>query len=319
MSRALTASGFALSFVAAAAAGYAALESVRLRRDLEARQLLPATAPGELAAAPDLAGRLDRVERDLAEIRSALGPRAASPGAAPGLPSLPLPDGIPGTGALPLPAPPDAGAPVAADVPQVPAGSASSSGRPDPAPGRSAADPTSDPIVRRRIEEAARAAVTAELEAQRLRQNRNPTLDQVVQTLGLDEVQRLSVEREVQEGQRRVLDVIRTRTRDGHDFFAELTEILALPPAEQGARYRSLVARARTEVVPGTSQTYHERAEAAKAEAGAAIARVLSPEQQAAWARWTLDPTQVQVADSPFRRELFEPAEAARAARERPR
>ncbi len=127
--------------------------------------------------------------------------------------------------------------------------------------------------------------------------NKKPSIDAFSETLGLTEEQRAATEAEVLRGQREIRALLDTVSDEGTNFLDEVVNVLATgmaKPGQAGAEWGKLFQKLVTERVPGTNQTYAERAEAVKQTVRDAFRRDMTKPQYARFEAWQMDPTEVQ-------------------------
>ena len=134
---------------------------------------------------------------------------------------------------------------------------------------------------------------------------KKPTLDAFARTLELDAGQRVQVERDVLACQHELKALLETPAADGTVFLDELIGMLAEGMArpgqgkERGARWYG---RILSERVPGSDETYGQRAESMKARLRQGLQRTLTPKQHATFEAWQLDPSEIKdVPGSPWK------------------
>lgn len=145
----------------------------------------------------------------------------------------------------------------------------------------------------------------SELEGkQAILENKEPTLDDFAEVLGLNESQRLVVEDEVRFGQKEVRNILDIPTADGSNLINELVEVMAyggIQHPDTTKRYMKFIGRVMSETIPGTDETYGTRIEAAKGKVRDGFRMVFTEEQYAEFEKWELDPTEIkEIANSPW-------------------
>ncbi len=307
MSRAATTMAVGLALVSSAVAGVSVWESRQLRRELEARQLLPVAgasglvetgAPGALPPPAEVAARVLRLEKESEKLASDLAERTR--GLTASLSSLAsreeetrqkveetqriaatLEVKVSGAGGLPLPAPPRAG---------------------DAAEGVDAA----------RIQQLVASTVDEKMQALKRQQEKKPTLQEFSAELKLDDVQQQSVTQEVFRGQEGIMEVLGIRGADGTDYRSELFEAYGTAasgdPEKAPQAYMKVVAlfgRLMTDKIPGTDETYVARINKVKAGVSDSFRNFMTNEQYEAYQKMGQDPTEVQIPGNPFEREFI--------------
>ena len=155
------------------------------------------------------------------------------------------------------------------------------------------------------IQELVDEAVAKKAAQIRHMQDKKPSIDAFAEVLALNEAQREIVEREVLQAQHDIRALLDTPTADGSNLLDELVEVFAdgmAHPGENPGLGMKWFGRVMTEVVPGTSQTYAERAEGAKTHLRETLRRELSEEQYALFEAWEMDPSEIEdVPGSPWK------------------
>ena len=148
-------------------------------------------------------------------------------------------------------------------------------------------------------------AVEKKAAQMRTMQNKKPSLDAFASTLELSDEQRAAAADGVVRSQGEIRDILMQPTEDGTVFYDELVEILAgnmAAPQKTAQRAQKFWARLFSEKVPGTDQTYVQRAEAVKQRLRDQFKRDWDDEQYARFEQWQMDPTEVQdVPGSPWK------------------
>jgi len=122
--------------------------------------------------------------------------------------------------------------------------------------------------------------------------NKKPSLDAFAQTLELTDEQRAATEQEVLRGQREIKALLDTVSDEGTNFLDEVVDVLAVgiaKPGQVGERWGKLFARLVSEKVPGSDQTYAERAESVKQSVRDAFRRDMSEAQYTRFEAWKMD------------------------------
>ena len=190
----------------------------------------------------------------------------------------------------------------AADRPPA-SGTPSSGERAASAPGGSAT-PLEGP-AKEQLAELVDEAVEKKAVQIRAMQDKKPSIDVFAETLALSDAQREIVEREILQAQHDIRQVLDTPTADGSNLLDELVEVFAdgmAHPGENKQPGMKWFGRVMTEVVPGTSETYAQRAEASKTRLRNALQRELSEDQYALFEQWQMDPSEVEdIPGSPWK------------------
>jgi len=154
------------------------------------------------------------------------------------------------------------------------------------------------------------------LEELRIKANKKPAFGVFAKMLELTDGQRAVTERVVVEGQRQVHEILDMPTNDGTSLMDGLVEIVAKRIAQPGTDHGwgRWVARVTTEKIPGTDETYGARIESVKNEMRATFRRQWSAAQYKEFEEWGVDPTEIEKVPGSPNAELWKRvAERARA------
>ena len=150
--------------------------------------------------------------------------------------------------------------------------------------------------------EQADKAVEARLAGQE--KEKKPPLSQFAAQLGLSDVQRDGVQREVLRGQVQIMEALKVPAADGTVFLDQLVDVFvdmaSGPPEQAQARMVGVFSRLMTERIPGREETYSVHIETIKKGVSETFRRDFTPEQWVAYEKMGQDPTEIQVEGGPW-------------------
>lgn len=148
-------------------------------------------------------------------------------------------------------------------------------------------------------------AVEKKAAQMRVMSNKKPSIDVFAKMLDLTDEQRQAVEENVVRSQKEIRELLETPTADGSLLLDELVDVMAdgiANPGKSPGRWAKLFGRIMSENIPGSDETYAQRAEVVKQRLRDDFKRSWRPAQYAIFEAWKMDPTEVQdIEDSPWK------------------
>jgi hypothetical protein len=129
---------------------------------------------------------------------------------------------------------------------------------------------------------------------------KKPGLDDFATTLGLDENQKVEVQRIVKQKNQEMLDLLMIPSVDGTVFGEEVARLVAYPESTSATDWQKLFGKLMSSKMPGTRSTYLEALGKIEQTARQELGELMNTQQRQDFQSWKIKPTDIQIEGNPW-------------------